>query len=271
MKNLLLLTLSLAALTAQSRELPPWQRLEFEQQAFWVTARSKLSVAAVPNSGSFPTWRLLAESSVASNMESVAIEFDANSGRAIHRSRFSRGKNRRYKEYQYRADAVTRLRREPPEGDATGAPGSWPITSKRELSLPSLPDGSVVSTPWLLLVLASDALAHPDTVARFTVHTDFNFYEVTARRTGTEELEVKTPPGTLPAAGNHIAEVVHLQVRPLDPLADKPDFTLLGLSSDISILYDSSNQLPLQLRGRAPRIGRTRIDLKAAVLRQTQP
>jgi hypothetical protein len=61
-----------------------------------------------------------------------------------------------------------------------------------------------------------------------------------------------------------------LQIRPINPLADKPDFMLLGLSDDISILYDSNNHLPLQLRGRAPKIGRTHIDLKAAVLRQTQ-
>lgn len=270
MKKLLLLALSLAALTAQSRELPPWQQLEFEQQAFWVSARSKLSLTAVADSGPAPIWRLQAESSVANNLESLVVEFEANSGRAIYRNRFSQGKNRRYKQYQYRANAVTRLRREPPEGDGTMAPGNWPITSKRELSLPTLPEGSVLTTPDLLLLLARDALAHPDTGVRFFVHTDFNFYEVTARSTGTEELEIKTPPGTIPATGKHLAEVVHLQIRPIEPLADKPDFTLLGLSGDISILYDSGNQLPLQLRGRAPRIGRTRIDLKAAVLREAQ-
>jgi hypothetical protein len=268
MKHLIPLLLSLAAFSAQARELPVWQQLEFEQQAFWVIARSKLSVAAVAREGSAQTWRLHAESSVASNLENVAIEFDADSGRTIHRSRFSQGKNRRYKEYQYHKDAVTRLRREPAEADSTTAPSDWPVTSKRELSLPA---GSVVSSPWLLLLLAQDVLAQPDTEARFTVHTDFNFYEVTARLTGTEELEVEAPTGTLPAAGTHLANVVGLQIRPLTPLADKPDFTLLGLSGDISILYDSSNQLPLQLRGRAPQIGQTRINLKAAVLQQTQP
>ena len=164
-----------------------------------------------------------------------------------------------------------RSRHEPPGGGAAGAAADWPVTSKRELSLPDLPEGSVISSPWLLLLLASDALAAPDAEARFFVHTDFNFFEVTARLTGTETLEVKTTSGTLPAAGSHLVEVVGLQIRPLGPLADKSDFTLLGLSGDISILYDSHNQLPLQLRGQAPRIGRTQIDLKAAVLRQTQP
>ncbi len=92
MKKLLLLALSLAALTAQSRELPPWQQLEFEQQAFWVSARSKLSLTAVADSGSAPIWRLQVESSVANNMESLVVEFEANSGRAIYRNRFSQGK-----------------------------------------------------------------------------------------------------------------------------------------------------------------------------------
>ena len=271
MKNLILLTLSLAAFAAQARELPAWQQLEFEHQTLWASARSKLSVAAVTDNCSTPTWRLRAESSVVSNRESVVIEFEADSGRVISRSRFSQGKNRRYKEYQYRADAVIRLRREPPGDDSTGAPGSWPVSSKRELNLPSLPQGSVITTPYLLLLYAHDALAHPDTVSRFFVHTDFNFYEVSARMTGTEELEINTPPGTLPATGTHLVTVVQLQIRPLGQLADKPDFNLLGLSSDISILYDNSSQLPLQLRGRAPRIGHTRLDLKAAILREAQP
>ena len=270
MNILIPLALSLATFSAQSRELPAWQQLEFEQQVLWTTARSKLSVAAIADRGPAPMWRLRAESSVAGNLESVAIDFDADSGRVIYRSRLSKGKNSRYKEYQYQTDTVVRLRHEPPGGGAAGAAADWPVTSKRELSLPTLPEGSVLTTPYLLLLLARDALAHPDTGVRFYVHTDFNFYEVTARMTGTEELEVKTPPGTIPATGNHLAEVVHLQIRPIDPLADKPDFTLLGLSGDISILYDSGNQLPLQLRGRAPRLGRTRIDLKAAVLRETQ-
>jgi hypothetical protein len=271
MKNLIALVLSLTAITAQSRELPAWQQLEFEQKAFWVSARSKLSVAAIADNGSVPRWRLRAESSVASNLESIAIDFDADSGRVIHRGRYSQGKNSRYKEYQYRTDAVTRLRREPPEADSTELPGDWPITSKRELSLPTLPDGSVISSPLLLLLLAGDALAAPDAEARFFVHTDFNFYQVTARMTGTEELEVKTPAGTIPAAGRHLANVVSLEIRPLGTLTDKSDFMLLGLSDDISILYDASNHLPLQLRGRAPRIGRTRIELKSAVFRATQP
>jgi len=269
MKKLIPLILSLAAFSAQSRELPAWQQLEFEQQALWVTARSKVSVAAISDGGAHPIWRLHAESSVAGNLERVAVEFDADSGRAIYRSRYSQGKNRRHKEYRYQRNAVTRLRREPPAADPTAAPGDWPITSERQLSLPAQLEGSVVSTPWLLLLLAGDALAHPDTAARFIVHTDFNYYEVTARLTGTEELEVKTPAGTVPAAGTHLVKVVGLQIRPIHPLADKPDFMLLGLSDDISILYDSNNHLPLQLRGRAPKIGRTHIDLKAAVLRQT--
>ncbi len=52
-------------------------------------------------------------------------------------------------------------------------------------------------------------------------------------------------------------------------LAEKPDFSLLGLdgAGDITMLFDTANSLPVQLRGTAPRIGNAEINLKAATLR----
>jgi hypothetical protein len=58
--------------------------------------------------------------------------------------------------------------------------------------------------------------------------------------------------------------LVRLEAEPLQPLPDKPDFSLLGLSGEINIAFDSLSGIPLQLRGKAPRIGTTEINLVAA-------
>jgi hypothetical protein len=271
MKHLALLILCCSGLTAQALELPTWQQLEFEQSLLWVSAQSKLSLVQPAVGDPCGNWQLHAESSVAKNSESVRLQFDMASDKIIFRSRLSEGKNRRYKEYRYAEDALTRVRREPKQGERDSKPADWPVSSKRELPIPALPDGAVVSSPYLLLLFARRALEQPNTVHRIVVHTDFNFYEVSASLAGTEELEIESAGASIPVAGIHQVQVVQLRARPLGELAEKPDFILLGLSGDISILYDSDNQLPLQLRGVAPRLGTTRLDLKSATMRTSPP
>jgi hypothetical protein len=63
---------------------------------------------------------------------------------------------------------------------------------------------------------------------------------------------------------------VTLQVSPLGELAEKPDFSLLGLTGKggIAVLFDPESDLPLQLRGTAPRIGNAEINLKTVTLRE---
>jgi len=69
-------------------------------------------------------------------------------------------------------------------------------------------------------------------------------------------------------SGSRNTTGVALKVEPLGKLAEKPDFSLLGLEGDITLLFDRATGLPLQLRGNAPRIGRAEINLKAATLRE---
>jgi len=64
---------------------------------------------------------------------------------------------------------------------------------------------------------------------------------------------------------------VHIRATPLGTPQDKPDFSLLGLEGDIDILFAVDSQLPVQLRGQAPRIGATTIELTAVSLRAELP
>ena len=91
-----LATLPAGAADSDPAALPAWQVLEYEQQAFFVTARSRIDV--VPDSADPQRWRLTASSAVANNSEEVVLELAAD-GSARHRSRLSRGKSneQRYK------------------------------------------------------------------------------------------------------------------------------------------------------------------------------
>jgi hypothetical protein len=101
------------------------------------------------------------------------------------------------------------------------------------------------------------------------VHTDHNFYLVILSRGEAREIEVNYQlNGQERVTGTQRAQQVRLQVSPLGPEEDKADFSLLGLSGDISLLLASDSGLPLQLRGVAPRIGETSIQLKTASLRE---
>ena len=71
-RSLLLLSV-LASSTAPATEtdtlpsLPVWQVLEYEQKAFFVTAKSRVEIATAADNSEH--WRLTASSSVASNSE----------------------------------------------------------------------------------------------------------------------------------------------------------------------------------------------------------
>src|SRR5262245_34100066 len=84
--------------------LPDWQTLEFEEKAFWATARSRLELQ--PAADDKEIWELHVLSSVVDNSEQIADRFDAATGRTLARSRLSRGKDQRLKSYQYEADFI---------------------------------------------------------------------------------------------------------------------------------------------------------------------
>ena len=245
--------------------LPEWQVLEYEQQAFFVTARSRLEIAAGTDDPS--RWQLTAQSSVANNTEEVALDLVAADGRARYRSRLSKGKGERYKTYDFLPDSIVRVRRDPPKG-TTAPPCEWPISSRKEFAYPPLAAGMVVTDAYTLPVLAWRFLASGAEGAEVVVNTEFNFYRV--RMTHSDGPSVKVNyqvAGAAAVTGSRPTRAVALAVSPLGKLAEKTDFSLLGLSGDISVLFDRESDLPLQLRGTAPRIGSTEINLKAVTPR----
>jgi hypothetical protein len=246
--------------------LPVWRVLEFEQKAFWATAKSRIEVNPSPDCPQ--QWLLSAASSVASNSEQVELTLAAADGSVLKRSRLSSGKNQRYKWYEYRADYILRERRVP-EGESKQSPGEWALRSRHNIDYPAQRDGAVITNAYALLVLAERFLAGGEKSRDVVVHTDFNFYQVQMTRGTGLTIDVGYQiNGDKAVSGPQATQAITLQASPLGTLAEKPDFSLLGLHGRITLLFDPASGLLLQLRGTAPRLGPAEINLKTATLRE---
>ena len=258
-----------AAETAEP-QLPGWQVLEFEQQAYWATAKSRLEL--IPDPDDPDLWQLNVLSSVVGNSEQIMVRFDPTNGRANTRSRLSRGSGQRVKSYQYESSFLLRERRNP-SADTSLPVEEWPVSSRRQVAYPKSATDKVVTSPYLLVLLAQQLQAQgPNQSLDVLVHTDQNFYRV--RLTSGNGLPIKvdyqsSAEGNV--GGKRETLAVAVQFSPEGTQEDDNDFNLLGLQEDIILLFDRKSGLPLQISGVAPRIGATEINLKSVSMRETKP
>lgn len=264
---LLLAFNSLFAHAADHATLPEWLELEFEEKAFWATANSRLKLTASPEGDGL--WQFEANSSVPGNSEQVTIQLDPGSGGLLKRERISHGKkDSRFKSYRYEDEHLLRERREP-SGDNRSDPREWTLASQTKLFYPQSAAELVISDPYSLILIALELQRQgPEASRQVLVHTDENFYRATLTSGGGIALPVNyTVAGGEPASGNVETLGVALKVEPEGALVDKDDFSLLGLTGDLVIFFDRDTGLPLQVRGQAPRIGDTSINLKSVTMR----
>lgn len=265
--RLLLLTIGLpvCGLANPSEILPGWRELSFEQSSAWATARSRISLVARNDDRLGAVWVLRAEESIADNSARETQQMTPGNGHLLRRSRLSSGKSTRLKEYQYGMDGVVRIRREP-DSSTRLPPDQWPVSSRREIAYPAIEQGAVLTSMHALLMLAGRVIDAPGQAATAYVHGDVNFYRVRLAVVGEERLAVDYSliGGKERITGERPAIVVRLQVEPVGAPQGDPEFSLLGLSGVVSILLDQQSRLPLAVRGRAPMIGQTQINLVAA-------
>ena len=264
----LLLGISLHATATEpaSVTLPDWKVLQLEQKAFWATARSRIEVKeAGDHEGA---WTLAATSSVVGNSEEVEVTLEPGSGQVITRSRLSRGKDQRLKTFDYGPDFILRERRNH-DKKSKKPPAEWPISSTHKIPYPEPRQNLAVTDDYTLLLLADRLQASSSTSKQVVVHTEFNFYSV--RMTVGNGIPVMADyqvTGGEQVKGMRDTRAVVLLASPLGEQVDKPDFSLLGLQGEIILFFDKDSGLLLQVRGTAPRIGETEVNLKTVTMRE---
>lgn len=275
------LTVAASLATAPARtepcvpSLPDWQVLDFEQKAFMVTAHSTVEIIALKQTADHSDeqrWQLSAASSVANNAEDVVLELAASDGRTLRRSRLSQGrKDQRFKSYEFLPAQLLRERRDPPP-KTTLPPVEWPLSSSKRVAYPKLPAGAVITDAYALLLLAHRFQSSAEESAEIVVNTDINFYRVVMRHSDNPAIEVnyRQTGAEKATTGKRATRGVKLSISPIGTEEGKPDFSLLGLSGDMTLLFDRETGLLLQLRGTAPRVGDAEINLRSVTLRDPQ-
>ncbi len=247
--------------------LPAWQALVFEQRAYGVTARSRLEVDRWPGRDD-GALRFTADSAVSSNTETVQLTLAPGDARVLRRTRLSRGRDQRYKTWDYGPAHVLRERREPPRG-AAADPDQWPVSSRRKLDYPAGAGELVVTDAYALLLLAGRFQAGSAGTLEVAVHTDINFYRVRMTLGPVQETPVdyRLVGDDRRERGKRRVRAVTVEHSVLGTPEDKPDFSLLGLQDEITLLYEEGTDLPVQARGIAPRLGYTTLQLREVTLR----
>lgn len=245
------LSLTLAG-TVCAAGLPAWQSLSYELRSFGVTARSELALSPAKDGA----MALTSSSSISDNRETVNLILGA-CGELRRRSRFSSGRNQRYKSWDYLPGHVLRVRREPPRRGG-GEPENWPESSRHRLAYPEERQGRVLTDPHALLLFGGWLLDGSASTRELLVQTDRNFYLV--------ELSRQRAGSAVEAVAGDGLQAVLVKASPIGAQPDKPDFSLLGLGGDLTLWYDDAG-IPRAVRGRAPRIGSTTVSLVDVVMR----
>lgn len=247
--------------------LPSWEVMEFEKQAFWATAKSRLELE--PLTDSSDRWRLVVASSIPRNSEYVTVMLNAANGRMKKKDRLSEGTvEKRLKSYTFMPQYIKRERRDPKRG-TDAAPVEWPLSSTHHVDYPDTRGETLITDAYMLPILAGQLLQEGvGATMEVLVHTDNNFYRVrmTCGNGVPVEADYAVSGGDSVQARKETMGVA-LHVQPEGTLPDKDDFSFLGLSGEIILLFDRDNDLLLQVRGDAPRIGTTEINLKSVTMR----
>ena len=144
------------------------------------------------------------------------------------------------------------------------------MSSSHDIPYPPEATGKAVIDAYALLALAGRFQASGAAAAEVIVNTEFNFYLVRMTPGGDPpgiKVNYRLDNSKTAVTGTRNTAAVALAISPVGDQLEKYDFSLMGLNGDITILFDEENGLPLQLRGSAPRIGTTEINLKSATLR----
>ena len=202
------------------------------------------------------------------------VWFIPHDGTALGRLRLRRGKDDFKKVYRFTGQGVFRHRQEPKnKQEALLKPEKWTDIADTFYSYtPTQPGCANVTDRLLLVYIASaagmQASSQPLSVCVFGKR---NLFRVRLKPAGTQSInsdyaEIKQQT-EVRRQGKLNALKIDLEVRQLvsDSGVDE-NFSFLGLRKNISILIEPATNLPIQIRGDIPSVGKAVLNLKSARL-----
>lgn len=272
-----------------------WRQLVFTAHKFFLTATATLTLDLVPTAeaaaglrrppkggeGVKPSRPCVALVTLESRVPIGADEratawIDPTNGAIEQVDKRTFGGDPYRKVFRYVSDGFFVWRSSPTDRAEAGEdPSHWSHRKDRLVTAPDLPKGSVLTDPYALLYLVSTMpLDRPgsrttatmfadDRLARVTFTTD----SLTRRRVHVEE---EWPGGKRSRTGDLLVRTVKVAAALLDANeGGSVDLGFLGIKGDLTIYVERDTHVPVELTGRADKIGWLRVTLKRAVLAAT--
>jgi hypothetical protein len=203
------------------------------------------------------------------------VWFNPQDATALGRIRLRRGKDDFKKVYRFTKQGVFRHRREPKDKQETlGEPEKWTDVKDTfyayNLTKLGCPN---VSERLLLIYIASAAeISKSNQILSFCVFGKRQLFDVRLRPEGLHSLKInfteKTKQREVRRQGQVKALKIALEAQPLESdLEELESFSFLGFHEEIAIFIDPATNLPIQLSGKIPKIGKVTIKLRKVQLR----
>jgi len=203
------------------------------------------------------------------------VWFNPQDATALGRIRLRRGNDDFKKVYRFTEQGVFRHRREPKDQQETpNEPEKWTDVKDTfyayNLTKLGCPN---VSERLLLIYIASAAeISKSNQILSFCVFGKRQLFDVRLRPEGLHSLKInlteKTKQREVRRQGQVKALKIALEAQPLESdLEELESFSFLGFHEEIAIFIDPATNLPIQLSGKIPKIGKVTIELRKVQLR----
>ena len=200
------------------------------------------------------------------------VWIDPRAGQAFQWTKREYEKRARLKSYRFTEEGVYQLRRKPVEGSGDVAE-EWPVAKELWDEYPAwLGDHVHVSEATALLyIVAAAELDEPGDLVQVPIFSTENLILVDFRVVGVERVKVdyEEVSGGPARQVKETIDVLEISIDAgrLGPTSTEDNLELMGMKGDVRVFLERESRIPVQLSGRVPVAGRTKIRVRRAVLR----
>ena len=275
----------------------PWTHLSYQAKTFWVEVSTQIrlesmpateveasllsSPQGVPLKASIPeSYKIALDMSVDSIFHSPIkvvnrVWFNPHDATALGRLRLKRGDDDFKKVYRFTKQGVFRHRREPKDQQETPQdPENW--TDLRDTfysyNLAKLGCPNVSERLLLVYIVSAAEILKSEKPLSLCVFGKRQLHRAQLRPLGLQSLKVdfveKNQQAEVRRQGKIDVFKIALETQPLESNLEKPEnFSFLGFHEDIVFFIDPVSNLPIQISGKIPRVGKSTLKLNEVQLR----
>jgi hypothetical protein len=205
----------------------------------------------------------------AGTRSTTSLWIDPKEGFAFQRVQISYGKKKnRNKALRFAADGVQMFFGRAKEGESADRPEDWTGYVDRFDDYPGWAgaDLQVTEPTALFYLLAAAKLDKPGDKVQFPVWSSDNLILMELTVAGIEQLKVDYMMGGRRIKGTVAALKILVDAQHLDPDSTEDHLDIMGMKGDVTVHLDPKTRAPLQVSGKVPIAGNTKVKLQSVTL-----